>query len=76
MKDTEKEFLIALYQAPPGVMPRVICNQVGQYKQNWYYLDKWTRKGWYNYGVCADMGWLEEKGKAVARELLEEKSRG
>lgn len=30
-----------------------------------YILDKWDDKGWYEYGVCVDMGWLTDEGKAV-----------
>lgn len=41
---------------------RDICKQQGNYKQNLYYLEKWTRKGWYSYGVTLDLGWLTEEG--------------
>ena len=29
------------------------------YKQLCYYLEKWSEKGFYNYGVSLDLGWLE-----------------
>lgn len=31
------------------------------WKREYYLLDKWTRKGWWNYGVSARGGWFEDK---------------
>lgn len=25
-------------------------------------LKKWEKKGWYEYGVCLDLGWLTDEG--------------
>jgi len=30
-----------------------------------YILEKWTRKGWYDYGVSPFAGWLSDEGKAA-----------
>ena len=34
-------------------------------KQAWRTLEKWCDKGWYDYGVSIDLGWLTDKGKEV-----------
>lgn len=28
-------------------------------------LEKWCKKGWYDYGTSIDLGWVTEKGMAV-----------
>lgn len=45
------------------------------YKRAWYLLDKWSRKGWYEYGVTLDLGWLTNEGKKKAQELISEEGR-
>lgn len=30
-------------------------------KQAWRTLEKWTDKGWYEYGVTVDLGWFTDK---------------
>lgn len=40
------------------------------YKQCWYYLNKWCAKGYYEYGVTLDLGWLTKAGKYYFEELL------
>src|SRR4051812_14836404 len=47
-----------------GPRPRDIINMPGfpiPYKRAWYYLDKWSGRGWYNYGTTADLGWLTQE---------------
>jgi Mn-dependent DtxR family transcriptional regulator len=34
-----------------------------------YLLGKWARKGWYDYGVSRDLGWLTPAGKAAGAEI-------
>lgn len=34
-----------------------------------YILEKWGRKGWYEYGVTVDMGWLTPKGVGAFADL-------
>lgn len=68
MKEDERRLLIdvaagrwARYSARASGMPanrlRYLCE------------DKWPAKGWYEYGVTYDLGWLTEAGKAKAAEL-------
>lgn len=54
-------FFNAIKQLRPlGYSPRDIINLCSiNYKRAWYILDKWTGKGYYNYGVTLDLGWLE-----------------
>ena len=40
------------------------------YKRSWYLLGKWSDKGWYDYGVTLDLGWITLKGYEVAESLL------
>jgi hypothetical protein len=47
----------------PGITPRAtIADMIGRglidsEKQAWRTLEKWAKKGKYEYGVCIDMGW-------------------
>lgn len=36
-----------------------IIQSLINYKQCWYYLDKWSNRGFYDYGVTMDLGWFE-----------------
>jgi hypothetical protein len=40
-------------------------------KQAWATLEKWTDKGWYEYGVTLDLGWLTPEGIAHFKESVE-----
>lgn len=31
-------------------------------KRQYYILDKWTRKGWWEYGVSLRSGWMTQEG--------------
>lgn len=45
-----------------GVSIRGIINILKffiNYKRCWYLLKKWSRLGFYNYGVTLDLGWFE-----------------
>jgi hypothetical protein len=78
MKDDERRLLLAVAGLRPSwpfqpipvdrrMWPRDIIPTIGIHcKRCWYLLKKWSRKGWYDYGVTVDLGWLTEKGKEVA----------
>lgn len=56
----------------PKNRPRDIINRPDfpiHHKRAWYLLEKWTDKGWYEFGVTLDLGWLTEKGEAVAEAV-------
>lgn len=39
-------------------------------KRAWFLLEKWTGKGWYDYGVAVDLGWFTDEGAEQARKRL------
>ena len=48
-----------------GKSPRDIINEETfplHYKRAWYLFDKWSDKGWYDYGVTLDLGWITPQG--------------
>ena len=67
MKEDERKLLIELQNRsktgePPYV--REIINELGiNEKRATYICEKWTNKGWYDYGVNILAGWLTEAGK-------------
>ena len=74
IKPDEKCFMVALHEAG-GKNPRPLINSDDfemHYKRAWYLLNKWAEKGWYDWGVTLDMGWLTEEGVAVAEKWKEE----
>ena len=56
--------------------PRVIVNILRGYihhKRCWYYLQKWSDLGFYDYGVTLDLGWFyPEKLPERYKKLLED----
>ena len=57
--------------------PRAIIAELGfsiNYKRAEYFLRKWGRKDWYDYGVTEDLGWLTETGIDAAKKILEEEN--
>lgn len=45
-----------------GIWPYELINFLSEYihhKRCWYLLQKWSRLGFYDYGVSLDHGWLE-----------------
>ncbi len=66
-KDLEKYLWdnIGYADQVPRAMPRDVINQmidlkmIESPKQAWATLDKWTKKGLYDYGCCLDLGWKE-----------------
>lgn len=72
MKEDEKAFFrtclkfISIQGVPKHehreVTPRTIIQIISEfmnYKRCWYLLEKWSDKGFYNYGVTVDLGWFE-----------------
>jgi hypothetical protein len=77
MKDDEKRFLRDI--AEQNLMPRDLINKPDFYlhhKRAWYLLGKWSNKGWYDYGVTLDLGWLTPLGKEVAEHYHSEEGGG
>ena len=63
MKEDEIKFFRLCYRYISKYSPRELINIIIDfipYKRCWYYLDKWDRLGFYNYGVTEDLGWFEK----------------
>ena len=69
MKDDEKQFLNAVANKGEMTVREVIDAAPLHHKRAWYLLNKWSRKGWYEWGVKMDIGWLTPEGKAAAKSL-------
>lgn len=82
MKPDEQNFLIHIlvhqgkaYNSEPTV--RRIIEFIGiNHKRAWYLLDKWAGRGWYEYGVCIDLGWLTPEGVAYIKQIPVYKATG
>jgi hypothetical protein len=67
LKPDEREFLALVVagnlRRKPPLTPRDLIPKSGlNEKRALYLLDKWADKGWYEYGVCVDLGWITPKG--------------
>ena len=69
MKEDEKKFFTSCLHriAMPEIniqgfkTPRELINDISEfinYKRCWYLLEKWTDKGFYEYGTTLDLGWF------------------
>lgn len=75
MKPDERQLLEALQRENCTPLnrtndnaPRYIIEQLGiPPKRAWGILEKWTSRGWYEYGVAVDMGWLTSEGVAAGK---------
>ena len=53
----------------------IISDGPENHKRCWRWLEKWERKGWYEFGVSLDLGWLTDKGRHRAWEAAVELTR-
>lgn len=68
MKKPEELALMRLVLDSGG---RVPCDRWESLtKPEYGYLDKWTRKGWWDYGVTLRSGWLTKRGFEALRAAL------
>lgn len=76
MKPDERALLLAVYVArnrpSPWRWPRAIIAGMDIVpKRAWYILEKWAgKRGWYEYGVCVDLGWLTPRGLVEAETQM------
>ena len=64
MKEDEKLFFVLCFQLRMqyGIDVRNIINMLQPFvnkKRLWCLLEKWSKQGFYNYGVSLDLGWFE-----------------
>lgn len=70
MKPDEQRLLAAVATMHPADNVRDVIVATGiNRKRAHYLLEKWSNKGWYDYGVAVDLGWLEADGYRAADEL-------
>lgn len=82
MKEDEQRLLIDIYNRchngytkQEGISVKELVQEEGFYmhhKRTWSLLEKWSRKGWYEYGVSVRVGWLTPEGIERAKELIAE----
>lgn len=61
LKEQERIFFALCYNLRNTHKPREIVkllNDTIPHKRCWYYLAKWSRLGFYDYGVTLDLGWF------------------
>ena len=59
---TDEAWFLAECRPAGSEWPRDLINEPGfpiHVKRAWYLLSKWADKGWYDYGVSLDLGWME-----------------
>ena len=71
MKEDERALLKALSNSPePYPRLRDIGQILGMHPKRLYSIAcKWSSKGYYEWGVVHDLGWLTEKGKNWAVQI-------
>ncbi len=61
MKEHERIFFALCYNLRHEFKPRDIIRFLSEtipHKRCWYYLDKWSEKGFYDWGITLDLGWF------------------
>lgn len=73
MKPDEIAFFQKVHLGNVGTTPRMIAEDMGMNANRAAYLcDKWTGRGWYEYGVNVLCGWLTDAGHEKAAALVME----
>ena len=58
----EIEFYAAIRTKGRGVFADTVAERIGLNENRAYYLlEKWTRQGWWEYGVSVRSGWLTDE---------------
>ncbi len=75
MKRDEKIFFVLCFTLSQlKICPRDVVNMLNEtipHKRCWYYLFKWSEKGFYTYGTTLDLGWFyNDKLPDRYKELL------
>lgn len=61
MRKPEEVQFIAFVTAHGGKIPSDLWDGIKKIEYN--YLEKWVRKGWWEFGVTLRSGWLTPEGK-------------
>lgn len=73
MKPDERLLLLAVARLGPHQFPFNVAGNMHPKRLN-YLLEKWTSKGWFDYGVSARTGWLTPLGLVIAGEIAKEQT--
>lgn len=68
MKADERAMLLYIFEHGDCSLIDYPMNE----KRKAYLCEKWTARGWYDYGVTARSGWLTADGKEIARQIKAE----
>jgi hypothetical protein len=69
MKPDERDLLLAVFR---GDFARYAGVALGiPAKRVEYLCQKWTDRGWYDYGIAVDTGWLTTAGRQEVARLAE-----
>lgn len=61
LRRSEEELFYTLLKVT-RMHPRDLINKLSiNRKRAWYILSKWCAKGYYEYGISLDLGWLTDK---------------
>ncbi len=63
-RDGNQEAWLALPRTREVILEMSASHGIPE-KRCLFLLGKWSGKGWYDYGVCLDLGWLTPAGMAV-----------
>ena len=65
MREDERRLLLMVLE---GERPRSAGRTLGIHPKRVVYLCyKWDNKGFYDYGVAADLGWITDRAEALRR---------
>lgn len=84
MKPEELNFLFSVCESqdwlpwrdrpcPASVREVIAASQIN-HKRCWRWLEKWSAKGWYDYGTSIDCGWMTPEGIEAASKLRKERA--
>jgi len=69
LKRDEREFLKRVVSQVSAALVLRSDNCPVPVKRGYYLLDKWTRKGFWEYGVTSRTGWFTQAGKDWLEDL-------
>ncbi len=72
MKIDEQRLLVKLASRTTETTVRDVISELGMNTNRGCYIcQKWAERGWYDYGVSVDLGWLTDAGRRMAAVLEE-----
>lgn len=73
MKEDERKLASGILHCKTVMAARGVAHELGIHtKRLNYILNKWSTKGWWEYGTAPVSGWITETGRKVLSELTKE----